>query len=211
MPRNRSNSRLRTIIVFIALFGLILASIFFSRRSAQQIRQSTTSIYNDRLIPTALLVELTETLYGKRLAVENYLLTAGKPDADSPASQLRTADGRIDSLMREFEQTKLTPEESQYLRAFQQSHQSYGQLEKRAVELAKTDLKKAQGLLFADTGPAVFAQATTQLHALTKLQVSVGDELLTESKEEISHVYVLTALQIGLLVLIAFAVFWRNW
>jgi hypothetical protein len=58
----------------ISLLGLIFTSIFLSRRSAHDIQQASASIYKDRLVPTGMLVNLTATVYQKRLLLETYVL-----------------------------------------------------------------------------------------------------------------------------------------
>ncbi|AQG80680.1 MCP four helix bundle domain-containing protein [Spirosoma montaniterrae] len=203
-------SRLRATLLLIGILGLILTSIFLSRSSVGQIEKSVASIYKDRLAPTAILVHLTSNLYGKRLVLENYLLSAERPDPTLLQGQMDRSDRHTDSLLTEFEQTRLTQREAEELRAFRQYITEYNQLEKQVLQQATTNRTQAQKMLFTGSGNTAFGQAATKLDELSALQLTVGEELLSESRSNVDHIYVFSALQIGLTLLIGIIVFRRG-
>lgn len=67
IPSPDNHFPVRSILLVIGSLGLILTSIFLSRRSVHDIQQASVSIYKDRLVPTGILVNLTATIYRKRL------------------------------------------------------------------------------------------------------------------------------------------------
>ncbi|GAA4465463.1 hypothetical protein GCM10023189_46130 [Nibrella saemangeumensis] len=205
-PRNKP-SRLRLTLSVVSLLGLILTSIFLSRRSVHQIQEASASIYKDRLVPTAIIAKLTSQVYQKRLLLEPYGVGKTKPQAGTVVLALDRLNRQIDSLITEFGQTKLTPEEAERLELLKQRLTVYNQLEGELTE-SLTDLPKAQQVLFTGTGHTAFGQVAQTLTELSALQLTVAEELLSQSRGQSNYIYVLTAIQIALVVLIALSLFW---
>lgn len=200
-------SQIRRIVVIISLLMLTLASVFLSRRSVNDIQQASASIYKDRLIPTGLLVNLTATVYQKRLLLETYVLAGTKPNVESTVSSLNRLNRRTDSLLTEFEQTRLTAKEVDGLHLLKQRLAIYNQVEGEFT----TNLinwPAAQQKLFAGSGGKAFGQVAQTLDELASLQLTVGEDLVDESSGQSNYIYVLTALQIGLVLLVGLILFW---
>jgi len=206
-PDNHSPAR--TILLVIGLLGLILTSIFLSRRSVHHIQETFVSIYTDRLVPTGMIVNLTATVYRKRLLLETYSLAPKKPDMTLLSSTLNRLNRRIDSLLTEFEQTKLTVKEAGQLQLLKQRLVVYNQLEGELMTNL-TDLFKTRRVLFAASSSTSFLQVAQTLDELASLQLTVGEELLGESRSQSNYIYVLTAVQIGLVLVIGISLFWHR-
>lgn len=208
-PPSATRSSARTILLVISLLGLILVSIFLSRRRVHDIQEASASIYNDRLVPTGLIVNLTAAVYRKRLLLETYLLTDPKFDTGQKASTFNQLNRRIDSLLTEFGQTKLTQQEAGQLHHLKQRLVVYNQLEsKLTTNLA--DPAQAKQILFAGSGSTAFGQIAQTLDELASLQLTIGRELFNESRGQTNYIYVLTALQIGLVLMIGLSLFWHR-
>ncbi|WP_077920550.1 MCP four helix bundle domain-containing protein [Spirosoma sp. 209] len=208
-PSLGTRSPVRSFLLVIALLGLILTSIFLSRRSVHDIQQASVSVYKDRLLPTGMLVNLTATIYRKRLLLETYVLATNKPNADLMNATLDRFNRRIDSLLTEFERTELTVKEADQLRLLRQRLTVYNQLEGE-LTTNPVDLPAARQALFAGSGSTAFGHIAQTLDELASLQLSVGEELLDESRGETNYIYVLTAVQIGLVLLIGLSLFWHR-
>ncbi|RYC66612.1 MCP four helix bundle domain-containing protein [Spirosoma sordidisoli] len=208
-PSLGTRSPVRSFLLVIALLGLILTSIFLSRRSVHDIQQASVSVYKDRLLPTGMLVNLTATIYRKRLLLETYVLATNKPNADLMNATLDRFNRRIDSLLTEFERTELTVKEADQLRLLRQRLTVYNQLEGE-LSTNPVDLPAARQALFAGSGSTAFGHLAQTLDELASLQLSVGEELLDESRGETNYIYVLTAVQIGLVLLIGLSLFWHR-
>ncbi|GAB4039343.1 MCP four helix bundle domain-containing protein [Spirosoma gilvum] len=204
-----TRSPVRSTLLVIALLGLTLTSIFLSRRRIHDMQEATSSIYKDRLVPTGMLVNLTGAVYRKRLVLETYILTTNRPNRGLITSTLDRYNRRADSLLTEFEQTKLTVKEADRLKLLKQRLTVYNQLE---VELITNliDRPKAQQALFAGRGSMAFGQVAQTLDELAALQLTVGEQLLGESRGQTNYIYVLTALQIGLILIIGLSLFWHR-
>ncbi len=205
----KKQSRLQAVMLVIGLLGLVLTSIFLSRRSVHEIQKLSASIYQDRLVPSGILVNLTSAIYRKRLVLETHLLTVGKPDNRQIGSGLERINRRIDSLLTEFDRTKLTVREADRLKMLKERLSIYNGLE---TQLATNQFSSpgTQRSLIADAGSASFGQVAQLLDELSALQLTVGEKLLSESSGQTNYIYVLTALQIGLVVMIGVSLFWHR-
>ncbi len=170
---------------------------------------ATCIIYKDRLVPSGIIVNLTSAIYRKRLLLETYVLLNEKPEATQMASALERLNRRVDSLLTDFRRTTLTVREADQLRVLKQQLTVYNQLE---ADLTKNrvDSKKGQQALFAGSGSTAFGQIAQTLDELSALQLTVGEELLGESRGQTNSIYVLTAIQIGLVLMIALSLFWHR-
>jgi hypothetical protein len=200
---------LRSGLLVISLLGLILTSIFLSRRNTYKIQEESVSIYKDRLVPTAILVDLMSTIYGKRMLLETSLLATEKANLALMESTLNQFDRRADSLLTEFERTKLTVKEADWLQLFKRKLAAYNQLE---AELTTnySHLPKAKQVQLVASASTAFSQIIPTLNELSSLQLSVGQELLEESRGQTNYIYVLTALQIGLVLFVGLSLFWHR-
>jgi hypothetical protein len=69
---------------------------------------------------------------------------------------------------------------------------------------------QAQQALFAGTGLTVFNQVAQTLTELSDLQLTVGEQLLSQSRGQTLYIYVLTTIQIGLVVIVSLGLFWNH-
>lgn len=200
--RNRSS----TLFLLIALLSLILVSVFLSRDSLLQLRQASVSTYNDRLVPTAIIVQLTATLNNQRQSLEDYVFSEQKQPMNLLTWQIDHNKRRADSLLTKFSKTLMTKEETIELQAFRRQLTDYNQLTDEALTVAATNPGRAGQLLLTPANRNAFGQMNRTLDQLTTLQLTVGDELLTESNDQTNYIFVLTALQIGMIFLLGIAV-----
>lgn len=207
-PRN-TRSHLRLTLLIVSLLGLSLTSIFLSRRSVHQIQEASASIYKDRLVPTAIIANLTSKIYQKRLLLEPQVLGKAEPGASFMGSTLDRLNRQVDSLLTEFGQTKLTPEEADQLTLLKQRLAVYNQLEGE-ITTKLVDKPQAQQVLFAGTGHTAFGQVAQTLTDLSTLQLTVGEQLLDQSRGQTIYIYVLTTVQIGLVVIVGLSLFWQR-
>jgi hypothetical protein len=202
-------SRLRLTLLIVCLLGLSLTSIFLSRRTVQQIQEASASIYQDRLVPTAIIASLTSKIYRKRLLLETHVLGNPKPDAGLAGSALDRINRQVDSLLIEFGRTKLTPREAEQLALLKQRLAVYNRFEGE-ITTKLVNQTQAQQTLFAGSGYTAFGQVDQTLGELSTLQLTVGEQLLNQSRGRTNYIYVLTTVQIGLVVIVGFSLFWHR-
>lgn len=188
---------LRDIILFASFLGLILVSVFLCRRALVDIHQMTTSIYEDRLVPTALVVNLTSAVYRKRMVLESTPPAEGAPTV-ALQERVKADNRRVDSLITDYVKTKLTSEEANQLRLFQQQLSDYNKAEAEALTRVSTQAADVYSKTLLDT----FGQLLNSLNKLATLQLTVGEDVLEQAREKTRFILILTALQIGLILLI---------
>jgi hypothetical protein len=180
-----------------------------SRRSVHQIQQASASIYKDRLVPTAIIANLTSKIYQKRLLLEPHVLGETKPGASSMGSTLDRLNRQVDSLLTEFGETKLTRQEANQLTLLEQRLAIYNQLEGE-ITRQLVNQPEAQQVLFAGTGHTAFGQVAQTLTELSTLQLMVGEQLVNQSRGQTNYIYVLTTIQIGLVLIVGISLFWHR-
>lgn len=202
-------SRIRSILLISSLLGLLLTSVFLNRRTINEVQAASASIYSDRLVPSGILVNLTSAIYRKRLLLESYVLAVDKPATTPIMSGLERINRRVDSLLTEFMHTKLTVEEASQLKLLNRQLTAYNQLEQELLTSpAGTNRQQEQ---FTGASRMAFSQVVTMLDELSALQLVVGEGLLGQSRDQTNSIYVITALQLGLVIMIGASVFWHRW
>ncbi len=207
-PKKRSPLRLTFLIG--SLLGLILTSIFLSRRSVDQIQDASASIYRDRLVPTGIIANLTSKIYQKRLLLESHVLNKTEPGLTLIGPTINRINRQIDSLLIDYGNTKLTPKEADLFALLKERLAVYNQLEEE-ITAKPINSPNAQQVLFAGMGHTAFGQVAQTLTELSTLQLKVGERLVNQSRGQTKYIYVLTALQIGLVLVIGFSLFWQRY
>ena len=198
--------KLKAAMLLGGIMALIILATLLSRRNMEGIDKSFSSIYQDRLIPATTIIYLTENLYGKRLSLEEYLLTNGEGNKSEIRAQLMSHNQSIDSLIRAFEKTYLVDEEAKSLTAFKSEVIRYTALEKSVLNLCSAGAQEEGKKLFAGAGANTFKNTITNLNELTNIQSSIGKDLMRESKSDIASFGVISFLQIALAVIIGLMV-----
>jgi hypothetical protein len=203
--------KLKAAALLSAVMILTVISTLISRRVVGRIGESFSSIYQDRLLPAVDLLYLNENLYGKRLLLERHLLTPDGMTEGQMREQLKRFDYQIDSLVQDLNQTYLTPEEIKYLNDFNRSQTEYKRLEQEILARVEANDRQQATVLFTREGGRVFRETTVHLNELAHLQTVEGEELLEGAQDETSYLYVITALQIGLCLVIGVLVVSLIW
>lgn len=205
----KPHSPLRLTLLILSLLGLILTSIFLSRRSIHAVQEASASIYKDRLVPSAIIAQLSARVYQKRLLLETYVLGSTRTNRSQLVGTLSRLNRQVDSLLTEYGRTKLTASEADQFGLLKQRLTAYNQLE-RELTTNLSDLPKARQTLFTGTGNTTFSEVTQTLAELSTIQLTVGEELVGQSRGETNYIYVLTALQIGLVLFVGLSLFWHR-
>jgi hypothetical protein len=203
MSWSRTFSHKRNVALLLSsVMVLTIISTLISRRVVGRIGESFSSIYKDRLLPAVDLLYLNENLHGKRLLLERHLLAPDGQESAAISDQLKRFDYKIDSLVQDLRQTYLTPEEVGYLQAFTRSQTEYARLEADILRRVEANDRAGATTVFTRDGGTVFRETTVHLNELAHLQTVEGEELLHGVQDEAAYLYVITALQIGLCLVI---------
>ncbi|MCE7066712.1 MCP four helix bundle domain-containing protein [Dyadobacter sp. CY326] len=194
--------KLKAAMLLGGIMGFIILATLISRHNMEGIDKSFSSIYKDRLVPATTIIYLTENLYGKRLSLEEHLMSGNAADKSEIQSQLRAHNKNIDSLINAFEKTYLVDEEAKSLGAFKSEIAEYALLEKSVLNLCSAGQQDEGKRLFAGSGGVTFARTVRNLNELANIQSNVGKDLVRESKSDIASFGILSFLQIAMAVVI---------
>jgi len=191
-------------LLIASFLGLILLSVFLCRRNLTDIQEMTTSIYQDRLVPTATTMSLASAMYRKRQLLDHCAQADQKTSPAVLKWQIEDTNERVDSLIEAFAKTQLTTTEANHLRTFRQRLALYNRSERAFLASA------TQPTASSDSMAVAFRQLTDELNNLAALQVTVGEDLLDDAREKTRSTLVLTACQIGLILLIGGLIWQRS-
>ena len=194
----------KTALLLLAVVVTILGSNFLEKKYFTDINKSVSSIYNDRLIPAAELFHANDIMYKKRLVLEKYLANPANQDYRLVKKQLAAHNSQIDSIILAYESSYLVDEESTSLHHFKASVHQYNKLETEY-------LANSRKCLTADTYEKKMVPLFLDIHKdlvqLSRIQTSVGKELLNGSRHISSGAYMISNLQMAIVVVIMLVVY----
>ncbi|HYF68413.1 MAG TPA: MCP four helix bundle domain-containing protein [Ohtaekwangia sp.] len=188
------------------LLGSIMMLVGFTTVMQQinmnDLKQSYSSIYYDRLIPATEIFYLTENLFNKRLLIEQ-LLYVENPNAPAPAltAQLEVHNDSIDAIIARFEETYLVDAERKYLDQFKDLVIHYNTIESNIIDTHQVSKKDAQHL-YETAGESDLIKTIQFLGELTEIQSSVGLDLMNDSDGIISINDTVLTIQIAIAIVI---------
>lgn len=182
--------RIAAIVLFVVLVGIGLNQLWHEKEYAQ-LGKNMASLYQDRLMPSGYLFEISDHLYQKKILHMNEATSA---EALKP--QLEKHDVAVKQLIDAYEKTYLTKDEQQYWKAFVTSLAEYKTVEQN-WRAGSNSLVHEQLL------EKYFQQAQTALSNLNDVQAKEGSLLQRNSKAIINHTVIQSYLQIAMLVVIA--------
>ena len=200
----RIHRKAKPAILLMVVVFIILGSSFLEKRLMRDINSSVSSIYKDRLVPTAELFHIIDLMYEKRLILEKHLRQpAAGPNHQAAAQLLAAHNTQINALMKQFETTYLVDEESRSFREFKKKMNRYNTLEKSLLsEIAGGSVPAASEKEIA----LVFNKIHQELLVLSDIQLKVGEELLNGSEAIKGSATILSNLQIALVLIITLVV-----
>lgn len=161
------------------LLLIVLTVIFTSylgKSTVTRIDESFASIYKDRLIPANELFHILDLLYQKRLILSEYI--NGTRTESQTLNKLMSINHSVDSIIHEYEKTYLVDEEDKNLASLKVKMKQYNSMEKE-IMLTKSDKEyKLNNHLIP-----VFEELRSDLIVLSRIQTTVGKELLDDSKQ----------------------------
>lgn len=183
-------------VAFVLLLMIItlLSGILIERHYFQQVDTTSTALYEDRLMPSTFVYQLTDRIHQRYREAENIVLVGQTiPEPDQKQS-LRKYQQQMDSIVVAFEQTYLVKDESASLLRLKAAMANYTEVEKEFL-FQRASLSNIQLLdqhLDAIRG---------ELLQLSRIQTTVGKELLTNTESMVAQAYALNNLEISILVI----------
>ncbi|WP_247235620.1 MCP four helix bundle domain-containing protein [Telluribacter sp. SYSU D00476] len=191
-------------IVGLLLLVLVIAiyNSLSMERAVQGMDKSMTSVYEDRLQPSVIIVYLTEHLYAKRLLLEDYLTGQTALSTTALESQLKVHDVKSQLLIEQFEKTTLIGFESQWLASLKNSLAAYSQLERALIDSVRNARSDEAIHLFQKKGGLLFRQSIQNLHKLAQLQLETGQAAVKQSHQDVARASILSTLLITIAIVV---------
>lgn len=189
--------KLKAATVLCGIMLMIVLFTFIERKNVADMNRSVTSIYNDRLIPATDIFYLSEHLYGKRFLTEQFL-QSDNPGVTELRNELNKHNKSIKSLISRFEKTYLVNKEQEYLNNLRSKVQDYNQIEIKILNLSIAGSKDVALALYESEGKKTLEATIKQLALLTRIQTTVGGELIKDSNGKVATASMISSLQIVL-------------
>jgi hypothetical protein len=190
-------------VLLLVIVITIVASNFLEKKFITDMGKSISSIYKDRLVPSAGLFQINDLMFTKRLLLEEYLINPDEQGRKEVSRQLQICNVRVDSLIRAYEATYLVEEESRQLKDFKRKVREYNMLE--GVYVSGQPARGHLRGYTAQMGP-LFKQMHGELMSLSRIQTAEGLALLEGSEAISGSASLIGNLQIAMVVVIALAV-----
>jgi hypothetical protein len=197
--------KFKVILLLTIMIVLIGFTNYIEQKNIEQMDESFTSIYYDRLIPATEIFHLTENLFNKRIILQPFVNTSQSIPAEEIA-QLERHHSNINERIARFEKTFLVQHESNSLASFKSRVAECKQIEDEVVALLLSNRNKEALVLYQQKFQPKFSEILKNLEELSMIQTTVGMDILKESKSTVSSsdlvltLQVITAIVIGLIV-----------
>jgi hypothetical protein len=200
---NLSNSlrfKLKIVGIIAAVLLMSIGNNFWGKKRFQELDQSFTTLYKDRLLPASYTFELTKNLYEKRLAIEKIVHQCDEEEALETAGYFSERNERIDQLLHEFEQTYLIEAEGFALKDLREKIEACRSLEATILShAAMPDVHAGLMIEFQES----FDMALNDLSILNQIQLDMGSKIRKDSKALLAGSFLMANFEISLVVIIA--------
>lgn len=186
--------KLRMALILLLMITLLLSGILIERHYLQKVDHTSTTLYEDRLMPATFVYQLTDRIHQRYREAENMILRSQSTPTTQQALAIQQYQQQMDDIMVAFEQTYLVTDESASLKRLQSAMTDYDVVEKQFLQQPNN----SDNIQLLDQH---LDAIRNELLQLSSIQTVVGKELLSRSESTVAQAYALNNLEIGLLVL----------
>lgn len=180
-------NKIRWAASILLVFVIVLVTNLIDRDNYASIRQSITTIYEDRIVASDLIFELSLLIQEKQLAL------VGR-DTSYYQKRFVNANREIEDLIVRYQGTKLTQKESVIFSELRKGTNALMRLENLYTEsgdLEEVDLD------------AIIVEINKNLHDLSKVQLDEGKRQMEMSNKAMETIDLFTQVEIIFLVIMA--------
>jgi len=180
-------NKLKWVLGILMVFVIIVSTNLIDRNNFIRVKDSVVTIYEDRLLVTDLIFEMSEAFHTKELAIA---LT----DSIYYTKQNKEANQEIGELISRYELTRLTENESKIFEELKNNFETLKTLESTYI---KSKFKEKELL------NQQISEFQQNLSGLSKIQINEGRKQMSISRKAIDTVELFTQIEIYLLVFLA--------
>ncbi|WP_421750283.1 MCP four helix bundle domain-containing protein [Croceimicrobium sp.] len=180
-------TKIRWIASILLVFIVVLLTNLIDRENFNRLSYSVTTMYEDRIVASDVLFELSRIIQKKEIAIYT-------SDSLYPLEQKAKLDSQINELLNKYRQTKLTSKENFIFQQVEEELQTLQKLESKAPNtFSKETLKSIETI-------------DHQLVELSKIQLQEGKRQVFASEKVKDSINLFTQGEIIFLVLMAILV-----
>jgi hypothetical protein len=195
--------KVKVALLLTAVMALVGLTNFLERRNIEKLDQTFSSIYHDRLIPATDIFYITESLYNRRLLMEQFLYADNSGlTIDALKMNLDFHEASINKLVDKFSKTFLVKDESVELNNFKVGLKNYDRHEQQILEAHQTQSRDAARHLYEQHGKKELLGTIKHLEELTEIQSTEGLAMMHGSQDIASNSSILLTLQIAVAIFI---------
>lgn len=176
----------------LMLIIVLLCGVLLERNLISRVNEASTSIYNDRLVPSTAVYHLSDHITQRFFIAEEYVQNYPHASPET-GHQLSAHVQQSDSIISAFEKTYLVKKESKSLEALKKFLDDYRDVEKEVLTTGAPEKLAATAHLYSDI--------RGELMKLSQIQTRVGQELLDETHSLTSNANTLSQLQVVALII----------
>lgn len=183
-------TKVKWVLGILLVFVLILGTNLIDRDSFSRMRHSVVTIYEDRLIASDIIFDISQVLHETELALVQKDTTTIRENISEDKFELQ-------SLIERYDHTHLTQDEQVVWRRVKASINNLIQAEEEAVNSNFNEFDRLQ---------VQIDKLQDNLDALAKIQIIEGERQKNISEEVVDTVELFTRIEIYMLVFLALAV-----
>jgi hypothetical protein len=183
-------NKIKWFLGILLVFGLIIMTNLIDRNNFVKVRDSISTIYEDRLIVKDLIFDISKGIHQKEIAV-------AKTDTLFFIEKNKGVNKEIQDLVDRYAQTKLTSEERKAFQRFELNLDKLLTAESRYMASRFTDKTNTEKQL---------SVIKDNLEDLSQIQIKEGHRQVSISKQAVDTVELFTQIEIYLLVFLAVAI-----
>ncbi len=180
-------------LLALVLFGVFVKNVL-DRNNVADLGDSFSSVYKDRLLVESYIYKLSDQLYQKQILFDQ--CSQQQSDRDQFSLIIGRHNATINSLIQEYEKTKLTDQESIYFDAFKENINQMETIESQYLQ-SYTD--------FATVNTSMdhqFRIAGDYLEQLSSIQIAEGKSMADRSIRIVAGSSILTQFELAMIIII---------
>jgi len=193
--------KIQALFIVSLLILLIYVKNLIERQNFKEISSTFTEVYNDRLVVESYIFDISESLFKIQKLIDHCDIDF---DYSSVLDEIEKEENDILAIVNQFEKTKLTSKESQYLEDFK--------------KIIINDLSiKSYDLLYSDSSGVNIEQvkrydtkisrARMDLDNLSAIQLDEGERLIKKAKRLINRSQIWAQFEVALLIILILVMF----
>ncbi|MBP93496.1 MAG: chemotaxis protein [Flavobacteriaceae bacterium] len=183
-------NKIKWVLGILMVFVLIITTNLIDRNNFLRVKDSVTTIYEDRLIANDLIFEILSPVHEKEVAI-------ALSDSSFFSNKNAVINSNIQGFIKQFEQTKLTREEQA---VFSDLKRNISDLKVAETAYVDSDFSNKNEVL------SQISAVNKNLYELSKIQLNEGSRQISISNRAIETVELYTQIEIYFLIFLAIVV-----